>query len=208
MWNEQEADVYLEKVLTNLERIKPFEVTVLTGANGSGKSLVRKVLPQRMAEELNIPKERVIGSTSMERRMGTPFLSDSPWQPTSMETWNQIRQILNQLDRYIVIDEPEIGTDEDVQMAIIGKINDAVKEVYDKGDFKGCLIITHSKLFVRLIRHHQFINLNGLSEDEWLDRLPVRADLEELKHNTHELKHNTHELFLAVERRIKANKDK
>jgi len=200
-WTEQEADSYLEKVLDNLEKIKPYEVTVLTGSNGSGKSLVRKVLPQRLAEELNMDKHKVIGSISMERRTNNSFLHDDPWSPTSLQTWGQIKQILNQLDRYIVIDEPEIGTDEDVQIAIIEKINDAVKDVYDKGEFKGCLIITHSKMFVRRIRHHKFINLNGLNEDEWLDRIPGPANLDELKYNSHQL-------FLAVERRVEANKSK
>ena len=203
MWTPDQADQHLISILDLLKTIKINEVTILTGSNGSGKSLIRKALPTHIAEQLGIPAKSAVGSVSMEQRTkGNPdwgalssVLMDNSEEPTSLNTWELIKQIIAQINRYIVIDEPEIGAGEEIQLALTDEINAAIHNARAQNDFKGCLIITHSRTIVKNLTHDSFINLDGMIEKDWLNRIPKRGNLADLEHNSLEL-------YRAVIRRL------
>ena len=61
----------------------------------------------------------------------------------------------------------------------------------------GVLVITHSDRVVRTLKHDAFVNLEGMSEEEWLNREIVPTDFEQLEKESNEL-------FCAIRDRSKA----
>ena len=83
----------------------------------------------------------------------------------------------------MVVDEFEIGCSEETILALVLFINERVKELLDKKKIIGAMIITHSRLGVKNLVHDDFINLDGLTKEEWLNRKVIPTDLEKLKEN-------------------------
>ena len=177
--------------------------TIITGSNGSGKSVIRKSIRGKIEKEIGeeevtrIGKNRLIASLSMERRTSNDgimniFNSDTPWTPTSENTFHFIRGLLdNSNDCYVVLDEPEIGMSEEMQLLLCSYFNDRLAGLRSLG----VLIITHSRTIVKNILHDQFINLDGMTEDQWINRIPqVPA------YTIEEFEEASHQLFLAIQK--------
>ena len=98
------TDKYLNDHVDNLvdilDRIPLNQVTVLTGGNATGKSVIRKVMNARVADKLGIDGDKVVHKTaalSMQLRVsgseslwgtGLDHISgDLPWMATSTHTW-------------------------------------------------------------------------------------------------------------------------
>lgn len=64
--SEKSIDNHIDRIVEAAESIEPNKVTILTGGNTSGKSVVRKLLNARLAEKLGKPS--VTSSVSMELR--------------------------------------------------------------------------------------------------------------------------------------------
>lgn len=181
--------------------------TIITGSNGSGKSVIRKSIRGKIEKEIGeeevtrIGENHLIASVSMERRTSNDgimniFNSDTPWCPTSENTFHFIRGLLdNSTDHYIVIDEPEIGMSEEMQLLLCSYFNDKLAGL----NSLGVLIITHSRTIVKNILHDQFINLDGMTEDQWVNRIPQVPT-----YTIEEFEEASHQLFLAIQ---KANKE-
>lgn len=191
---------YVENLLELTDKIEPHKITILTGSNGSGKSFVRKMIGAKMPSRKG---KLTVASTSMERRAGLnmygamgAFMSDADWNPTSMETIKLINGVLSQEDRYVVIDEPEIGMGEEMVLGLVEHLNVKFKEPNN-----GVLIITHSRLIVEHLEHDLFLNIDGLSHKEWLSRKLVPFGVEEL-HEKSEL------MFREIQNRINAAEKK
>ena len=177
--------------------------TIITGSNGSGKSVIRKSIRGKIEKEIGeeevtrIGKNRLIASLSMERRTSNDgimniFNSDTPWTPTSENTFHFIRGLIdNSNDCYVVLDEPEIGMSEEMQLLLCSYFNDRLAGLRSLG----VLIITHSRTIVKNILHDQFINLDGMTEDQWINRIPqVPA------YTIEEFEEASHQLFLAIQK--------
>lgn len=97
-------------------------------------------------------------------------------------------------NRFIVIDELEIGMSREVQVGTCMMLNEKFEEIKDK--LYGVLVITHSEDVVRNLKHDNFINIEGMSEEEWLNReiVPVNPSV---------LSKWAMELFKAVQNRTK-----
>lgn len=54
---------------------------------------------------------------------GVNFLRDSAWTSTGQNTAELLMSILNTENRYIVLDEPELGMGEELQLTIANYIN-------------------------------------------------------------------------------------
>ena len=182
------------------------KVTILTGSNGSGKSMIRKQLPFLMRDKLGLESHKdtrgMITSTSMDARTGSNpewgglsgIMRDTEWIATSQDTLHSLDGLFkttmkSDKCKYIVIDEFEIGCGEETVLALCHFINKNVKELLDAGKIEGAMIITHSRLGVEHIDHDRFINIDGMGEDEWLEREIVPTDLDKLDKN---------ELFLFI----------
>ena len=152
---------HIEQLINLREKICLNEVTILTGDNATGKSVIRKTLWQHINDLLGIKEEKsFVSDISMERRTalhpglggGGVFLRDCGWTPTSMETYRFIKGIFQNLNddndknskRFIVLDEPEIGASKEVQKAFAKYINNFYDKIHDNNKCYGLLVITHS----------------------------------------------------------------
>lgn len=197
---------HLNSVIDIVDSIKPYRITVLTGSNGSGKSLVRKIIGGRIGEKVG-KKQPVVAQMSMELRTGgsmdggamNAFIRDTSWNPTGLETINKLEGLCKQKNRYLVLDEPELGMGEELIAAMVIFLNETLpqlKEIF------GVLIITHSRSIVQnLTIDFDFYNIEGMNKDQWLNRVIIPQDIKKLSEDSHKL-------FLAIERRMKENKEK
>ena len=171
-------------------------VTILTGRNSGGKSLVRKQLVFALGEFLDKPYKKLkVPHASMQLRtdsnpsMGalSAMAHDLPWLATSHSTIECIEQIFKSKENadYLIIDEPEIGMGIPLQLGLSDYLNEQIEECKKIG--KGILIITHSKTIVENVNHDHFINLEGMDENEWLTQTPQKISLEEFKKFSDEL---------------------
>lgn len=167
-------DTYIKSLKTVVENIEYGKITIITGPNGYGKSLLRKLLPTIKHEG----KEIKVASVSMERRT-TPnndfsalksMAIDDPTDATSNATCYLILSLLKQEDRFFTIDEPEIGMGKEMLLGLIETIKEEIDILKTQGKFHGILFITHSEFFIENMPHDKFINLEGMTYDEWKNR--------------------------------------
>lgn len=186
---------HVDDLIKLTENINLGEVTILTGSNGSGKSFIRKLTPFKLYEkktgEKYVNQKPFVSSTSMEQRTTSnpewgalsSAMHDINTSPTSLETLNKIQALLSDKfnDRYIVIDEPEIGIGEETVLALINYINDRIDILRKNDNFLGVLIITHSRLIVEHLKSDAFLNIEGMTKDKWLKRKLLPTDLKKLE---------------------------
>lgn len=200
------TDKAIDDIIDAIEKIQFGRVIILTGENGSGKSLIRKLIPYQLRNK-NDGKIVEVASTSMDMRTGlhpemggmSSFVRDTSWTATSQNSFYFLKGLVSSTkDRFVVIDEPEIGMSDSLKLSLGVWLNDKLPELLANN--KGVMIITHSKDLIRQIKHeHDFINIQGLSEDEWLNEKPSLIDIEEWN------KQNT-ELFCALRDRLEKPK--
>lgn len=201
---------YIDKLVGLGEQIKHNEVTILTGRNAGGKSLLRKQLPFFIAEAVGKePKKVLIPHASQELRTASQpsmgalsgMAHDLEWLATSDSTIDCIEKVFKHGEKadFIVIDEPEIGLGEELQLGLIDYLNEETAKLKEMG--KGCLIICHSRLIAKNLNHDNFVNLEGMSEDEWINRVPEKISVEDFKKFANDL-------FRAVRDRQNNNKKK
>ena len=187
MYKEWAQEAY-ENILDALDQIKTGHVTILTGDNGTGKSLIRKVLCSSLRNQENDDTIK-IADISREKRTGLHvglggggvFLRDVEWVATSDNSLSFLYSLLNSAkDRYLVLDEPELGMSQDLQKSIGIYLSKRIPETMKEN--RGMLIITHSREFVRSLSvEHVFVNLQKKSEEEWLNESAKEIDLDDFR---------------------------
>jgi len=183
---QENLDNHIDNLLDVLDGIEIGKVTVLTGGNATGKSVIRKLLTSKIMETLGTGNRSVVSSVSMQLRTGTPdsllgsgldsMMRDVPWSSTSEHTVTLLdgmtKNFTEDLEdckkRFLVIDELEIGMSKELQLGTCLWLNDVISKIL-KNTY-GILIITHSDIVVSNIKHDKFINIEGMSEEEWLNR--------------------------------------
>lgn len=169
--------------ILKLVRTLPLDqISILTGKNGSGKSLLRRLLSIRAKKE----GELVVHSSQELRTSSHPmlgafssFASDVDWLPTSLNTLNIISSLPLE-DNFLVLDELEIGCSEETILAITLWLNEWLPEQH----IKGSLVITHSRHIVENLNYDNWFNLEGMTQEEWINRPIKPTDLEQLKENS------------------------
>lgn len=199
--SEKNINKHIDNIINIAESIELNKVTILTGGNGCGKSVVRKLLTSIIKEkvkaiyneEINSP---LVASVSMETRTASrpdfyalsSMIHDLPWTATSVNTISLIRNLCNSLldkpsekikdKRFIVLDEIEIGLSEEVLLGLCEYLNDIFDKIKD--NTLGVLIITHNRNVVKKLNHDNFLNLEGLTEGDWLNREIRSVSLDDL----------------------------
>ena len=178
---------HVDRLVDITTRINIDKVTILTGGNGRGKSVIRKIMTGKCAE-----KGIGVWSCSMDKRAGFDsnrggmmvFGRDCEWLPTSINTFDSLDGFVKAKESYGILDEIEIGMSEESQYGIALYINKHLRE-YLKSNH-GLLIITHSRWLVRTIceNEHEFINIEGMTRDEWLNREIIPTDFDKLKNDS------------------------
>ena len=197
-------DYQVDRIISTVKSIEMHKLTLLTGSNASGKSVVRKQLPFHVPDKIDgATREHCVASVSFMSRAGLDsekginFLRDSDWSATSQNSISLAEHILDVTDRYIVLDEPEIGMSEEMQLALAKLINRMKARCLEQS--YGLLVITHSRIIVRELDNDIFINLDGIPDKEsWLGREIVPTDLEAFKKKAEGL-------FVAIRDREKRN---
>jgi len=178
-------------------------VSVLTGRNGSGKSLIRQQLIFRVRKKV---KGGRIYDASMQRRTAAhagglgAFMRDTEWDPTSLNTLHFIKQTMNRDGGLVVLDEIEVGCGEETVMALVDWLNANLREGIK--DAMGCVVITHSPYVVEHLKFDHWFNLDGFDTPEaWLNRTRKPTDMDQLWKDSREL-------FLYVTQCMKESKGK
>lgn len=165
------------------------KVTILTGENGGGKSFIRKQI-QLICKNKSIP----CWTVSMDQRAGFDsngtgmivFSRDCEWLPSSVNTFDRMRDFGTKThDTFGILDEIEIGMSEESQCGAALYINKQLEEF--RKNNRGLLIITHSRHIVRYVDADEFINIEGTTKQEWLDREIIPTDFDSLDHDSSEL---------------------
>ena len=183
---DEKLDKHIDKLIDISDNIKIGKISILTGSNSSGKSLIRKIMIQSIAAQLNCePKNGLVISTSQERRTTnnpnfgalSGSMLDDGWVATSTSTVRQINGVINQGQKcFVIIDEPEIGMGEELQLGLCEYLNEKFQTLTG-----GILIITHSKHIVKNLKHDLFFNIDGMTEEEWLNRIPKPKNIAEFE---------------------------
>lgn len=172
-----DAKLHVDHLVEIANGIEPGKVTILTGSNASGKSVIRKCLSPRIAKKLSLDETKnVISELSFMTRAGNNidsgvnFLRDSTWTSTGQNTAELLMSILNTENRYIVLDEPELGMGEELQLTIANYINEHKDKVLEKN--YGLMIITHSRVIANALKEDVFINIDNplWAKTDWLNR--------------------------------------
>lgn len=180
--NNFDYDSYIDKLREIIWSIDLNKVTVLTGRNSGGKSLIRKQIAPRLAKELNKTKIKVPHASQQLRTGSNPefgafssFAHDLEWLATSKSTIDCIEKTFKIKDAdYLVIDEPEIGLGEELQLGLAEWLNSKIADYP-----KGVMIVCHSRLLVNNLKFDNFINLEGMSLEEWINRTPTKISVKE-----------------------------
>lgn len=168
-------DSHIDDLIDMAKSIEKDKITILTGPNGYGKSFLRKLIGTRHIK-YDFPK---VASFSMEMRTTkreewsalSSIHMDNPTDATSNHTCHMMESLFsNTPNRYIIIDEPEIGMGKEVMLGYIHKLNEEIQRLKDKNDFNGLMIITHSEFFIENFQYDHFINLEGLTFQQWKER--------------------------------------
>ena len=175
-----------DRILSVLDAI-PMDgsISVLTGRNGSGKSLVRKQLSfkAKKANGTNVVHASMELRTGMHSGLGGlgALLRDTEWSATSFSTVSTIQTAMRSVHGgYLCLDEIEIGLGEETIIGLTDWLNKNLREAI-KGTL-GCLVITHSRCVVENLSFDHWFSLDGhATPREWLDRKVVPTDLEELR---------------------------
>jgi hypothetical protein len=204
---------HIDRLIDILDEIETGKITILTGGNATGKSVIRKLLSCHLMKKLGCDKS-VVSSISMQMRVNTPgsllgtgldsIMKDLPWESTSEHTVCLLEGLLDVFNesegnggkRFLVIDELETGMSKEVQTGTCLWLNGILDPETVRDKTYGVLLITHSDTVVRTIRHDKFINIDGMTEEEWLNReiVPVTPD---------ELKNWSSALYAAIGKREK-----
>ena len=196
-----------DNIMDAMDKIHLNKVTVLTGENASGKSLIRKCVGAHLQNEYTGSGRIKVCHSSMEQRTGLHsemggggvFLRDVEWIATSINSIDFIKRVLNENDRYIILDEPEIGLSESIQYSLAHYLNKVIPEIIKKN--LGILIITHSKVLVKALSIcDEFVNIQGKTYDEWINAEPELIDIEELSKNSDAL-------YLEINKHLRTVKD-
>ena len=187
----ENLEQHVDNLSDIMDNIPSKGITILTGSNGSGKSLIRNQFIFRLAQRAGVEAKNFkgkLGSVSMQKRTESQpewgamssVMHDTPWLPTSQNTLDLIDRVIETSFEYIIIDEPEIGMGEEIVMALVDYLNDK----FQKHSDKGYMIITHNRYIVEHLNSDYFFNLDGIkTKEEWLNRPLVKANLETLKEN-------------------------
>jgi len=182
---------HTDRLVNIMDKIPMKGVSILTGSNGSGKSLIRSQFIFHLARrKKKDPKQMsgVLGSVSMQLRTSSNAswgalsgaMRDTEWIPTSLNTFSLIKGLLDKDFQYVIIDEPEIGMGEELIMSLVDYLNEELAKYPNRG----FLIITHNRYLVENLNYKKFYNCDGIkTKEEWLNRPLEKADLKVLEDN-------------------------
>lgn len=194
----------IEIIRNCMKQIELNKITILTGSNGSGKSLIRQQLAFKLAKDLDCSPRGLTIDVSMAKRTSSnpdlcalaSFMADDPTEPTSLATFYHIQTTFNSIGPehdwypYIILDEPEIGMSRESQLGLASYLKENKDTILHNS--KGMCIITHSEFLVKELESiSTFLNMDGYeTADEWINRTIIPTDFHVLQDKSSELFHH------------------
>jgi hypothetical protein len=162
-------------------------ISVLTGGNGTGKSLVRSQLNFRLPKGKNVVHCSMALRTGGHAHLGGlgALLRDNDDNSTSYSTFRKIQTALKSIHgSYLCLDEIEIGCSIETTMGITNWLNDNLRQAVE--GTHGCLVITHSPYVVEHLDHDHWFNMDGhKTACDWLNREIVPTDMNQYVEDQH-----------------------
>lgn len=194
-------DKHIDSIIELAKSVEKGKVTILTGPNGYGKSFIRKVIGMRNSK-YDFPKA---ASISMEMRCNAKedysalksIMMEKGDDASSNHTYYMVSSLFKSAtDRYLIIDEPEIGMGAEMLLGLIEFMRGEIDKQKAEGKFLGLMFITHSTFFIDNMPHDEFLNLEGMTYDQWKNR-PIKAI------NPDKLAAWCSDMWRAIEKRLK-----
>ena len=182
--SDDQKKPYQEKVYKLLDIIESVDtegISILTGSNGGGKSMIRQQFSLKYKKDkIRNPNERKCKSISMQLRTSSnpafgalsSAMMDNEASPTSLNTFDLIQGVFQASGLYkevkdgevgalsetgyIILDEPEIGMAEETVVALVLWLFKHIELL--KREKIGLMIITHSRLLVDMFLGHSIEN--------------------------------------------------
>lgn len=187
--SDDQKKPYQDKVRKLVEIIEDIDtegISILTGSNGGGKSMIRQQFALKYKNgKIKNPNKRKCKSISMQLRTSTnpafgalsSAMLDNEASPTSLNTFNLIQGVFQASGLYkeikegevealsetgyIILDEPEIGMAEETVTALVLWLFKHISLL--KREKIGLMIITHSRLLVDMFLAHSIENNYSLN---------------------------------------------
>lgn len=180
-----DLEKHIEHLVSVLDGIPEGKISILTGSNGSGKSVIRKQLSSRLKTAQTSLEQRTSSNPNFGALSG--IMQDTGWLPSSEQTLTKIEGLVekNSKDRYVIIDEPEIGMGEETVMALCSYLNNQFEEKMKSKEVLGFLVITHNRYLIEHLKTDNFFCTDEeiTTKKEWLNRKLIPTDLADLKEN-------------------------
>ena len=165
------------------------KLCIITGINGSGKSLLRKVIHANYSNR-NI----FLMHLSQEGRCRSEIFRSMIYgnEEDDSTGYNSVRIFRKSLEQTrtktetsgLLIDEPEIGCGEEVQLAMGMHLASSMEGLISNVHVHGVYVVTHSRLFVQPLMHlnPSWIRLgDDMTLANWMNRSVQPASLEEVE---------------------------
>lgn len=187
--SDDQKKPYRDKVRKLVEIIEDIDtegISILTGSNGGGKSMIRQQFALKYKNgKIENPNKRKCKAISMQLRTSTnpafgalsSAMLDNEASPTSLNTFNLIQGVFQASGLYkeikegevealsetgyIILDEPEIGMAEETVTALVLWLFKHISLL--KREKIGLMIITHSRLLVDMFLAHSIENNYSLN---------------------------------------------
>jgi hypothetical protein len=173
------------------------KILVVTGQNAAGKSFLRRLWSVGFNKQTIDKKKVSVISISQEDRsassLGHCFVyGDESWEATGLITYNSVSGALYNIIEneswtglyILVLDEPEIGMSQELQLSTVREILKKVEPWSPK--LLGIVVMTHSPLMVKELMTHKdayffHIGYEYKTADEWLNREIKELDVAALR---------------------------
>lgn len=163
-------------------------VVIVTGSNGSGKSLLRRIFYTLLKNHNAGVSIRMSSQEGRSGYMASMIYGLEEMFPTGLLSINTTKRILlpnNESEKLaVIIDEPEIGMAEETSMAFGQMLFEEIQKQWE------CLtmvvVITHNRHIARSLsklnpNYIQLGSLTYLDLNAWINREVVPADIDKLQ---------------------------
>lgn len=200
--SSEDCDDHINNLVTLIDELTNHKdkLILVTGSNGSGKSMLRQQISLRFRQDgLKTAYMSMEQRTSSNPNFGalSGIFQDTPWIATSSNSLHFLDGLLkNNENRFTIIDEPEIGMSQPMVKAVAQKLVDVFKTLNN-----GMMVISHNKHIVKKMLEQDnvvFVNLNGFTSKEFLESFETEETSFDL-----DLFSNYHLLFETFQKRLK-----
>jgi predicted ATPase len=156
-------------------------VTILTGENGTGKSLICNYVEReyKLKQEQELSDKKSVRVNFSDKYSFNQIIDEA--NPDSYTNINIMFEVLNVPYDYYIFDTPELGLTEETDLALSFLLNEMFN--LKEGVGKNVLLVTNSRRICQNLEHDHFFNIQGLTLHQYINRTVICADIDKLLDN-------------------------